>query len=392
MKMIFIKGCLLTSILCLQSSFLAAQGADPQEELFELSLEELMDINIYSASKKVEKIFNSPLSSTTITRREIENSGATSIMEALRMVPGMIVREHTNGNYDIHIRGLDNTLRQNTGIGHNSTITLVTIDGRPVYNPNVGGTYWETLPIGLNDVERIEVVRGPSAPLYGPNAAAGVINIITRDITEEGPQLLRGDLQAGNAGTYIGNVALGTTIGNKTKVMVSGNYQTRDRHQTQFFDKTTNQFVPNASAVTPQAAVPGITPVVPFIDLLDDAQLAQERKGINLFFDHTVSEAVYFGFETGYQDSYSLKFFSDNDYTYHTAGKSDSYYINAHLNYHNLRVRGSFTSGFEHANMTSLASDSRIDFNKADFLAEYDFVVSEKLTIRPGINIQYNKI
>jgi len=390
MKVNLPKLCLLVCLLCFDYSIVYAQTPEVNdEELYELSLEELMNVDIYSASKKVEKIFDSPLSSTTLTRREIENSGATSIPEALRLIPGIIVREQTSGNYDIHIRGFDNLIRYSNGIGHNSTITLVMIDGRPVYNPNVGGTYWETLPIGVNDVERIEVVRGPSSPLYGPNAGSGVINIITRNFGTTNT-MVRGDIQYGTPNTVIGQLAVGTSLGQKSKLMVTGNLQKRDRHETQFFDTTTNSFVPNIDAVTPQAIVPGVTPAIPLADFIEDEKLALDQKGINLFFDHTVSDQVAFGFEAGYQDANALKYFTDNSYTYHTAVEDDSYYLNAHLTYHNLRVRGSYAAGFENTNKSNLTIDSRIDFEKFEMLAEYDIDLSEQLTVRPGLNIQYN--
>ena len=83
-------------------------------------------------------------------------------MEAFRLVPGMIVREESNGNYDIQIRGMGN-YPTNASFDAVSTTVLAMIDGRPVYNYLKGGTFWETLPIDLNDVEKIEVVRGPAA-------------------------------------------------------------------------------------------------------------------------------------------------------------------------------------------------------------------------------------
>ena len=102
----FILFCLLNS-----SAVLAQETNTEEVDLYELSLEELLNIPINSASKKDETLFDAPLSSYTITRADIDKSGATSIMEALRLAPGVIVREQTNGVYDIHIRGLDNILR-----------------------------------------------------------------------------------------------------------------------------------------------------------------------------------------------------------------------------------------------------------------------------------------
>ncbi|MBK5271896.1 MAG: TonB-dependent receptor plug domain-containing protein, partial [Bacteroidia bacterium] len=92
----------------------------------DLSLEDLLGIKIISVSKKTELLFDAPLSASVVTKEEIRKSGCTSIMEALRLVPGMIVREQTNGNYDIYLRGMDN-VPPNAPFDGNSTTTLVMI-------------------------------------------------------------------------------------------------------------------------------------------------------------------------------------------------------------------------------------------------------------------------
>ncbi len=129
------------------------------------------------------------MSADVITRDMIQKSGARTIPEALRLLPGMIVREQSSGNFDVHIRGLDNIPPGSMMHDFPSTTMLVMIDYRVVYNYIMGGTFWETLPIDIVDVERIELVRGPTAALYGPNAVTGVINIITRKPTANGPQV-----------------------------------------------------------------------------------------------------------------------------------------------------------------------------------------------------------
>src|ERR1051325_3990773 len=103
-------------------------------KLSELSLEELMDISIYSASKSEESLFETPLSSSVVTKEQIKRAGCTTIMEALRLVPGVIVREQTNGSYDIHLRGLDNVPPNSSMFFFANSTTLVMIDNRPVYN------------------------------------------------------------------------------------------------------------------------------------------------------------------------------------------------------------------------------------------------------------------
>ena len=160
-----------------QISF-AQQDTVSTDDLLMMSFADLMDVQIESASKKKESLFDAPLSTTVLTAMGIENSGATSIPELLRLVPGLIVREKTNGNYDVHIRGNDNI--QSGVVNSTNTKTLVMIDNRIVYNYFQGGTFWETLPISVDDIEKIELIRGPASALFGPNAVTGVINIITK--------------------------------------------------------------------------------------------------------------------------------------------------------------------------------------------------------------------
>ena len=174
------------------------------EELYEM----ILNKDIVSASKSEETSFESPLSSTVITGREIEQSGVTSIPEALRLVPGVVVREKTPGNYDVHIRGNDNVPPKNILLYSENSMALVMIDGRAVYNYAFGGTFWETLPIGINDIERIEVIRGPSSALYGPNAVTGVVNIVTKDTKTPKPTF-SASAQGGTNQSVITNAAAG---------------------------------------------------------------------------------------------------------------------------------------------------------------------------------------
>ena len=211
------------------------------EELAELPIEDVMQLtkilgisldefyemllnkDVTSASKKAESSFESPLSTTVLSYDEIVASGARNIQEALRLVPGVIVREKTNGNYDIHIRGNNNIPDDNLTVYTENSMTLVMINSRPVYNYINGGTFWESLPVDFADIDRIEVVRGAASALYGANAVTGVINIITKTPDSEDLQVF-GQVQGGNVGSYMGSLSVGQNIG-KFGYRVSGNYQ-----------------------------------------------------------------------------------------------------------------------------------------------------------------------
>jgi iron complex outermembrane receptor protein len=210
---------------------------------FGMSADELLDYflnkEVTSASKRAEKSLNSPLSATVISKDELVASGVTSIPEALRLVPGMIVREKTNGVYDVHIRGNDNVPAKSMFVYSEDAMTLVMIDGRPVYNYAFGGTFWETLPIDIADVERIEVIRGPSSALYGPNAVSGAINIVTKQV-ETNKMHVDGQVQAGNAKATFADLAMTGGV-SKLKYRLSGNYTRLGRFENDFYEFDLNK-------------------------------------------------------------------------------------------------------------------------------------------------------
>jgi iron complex outermembrane recepter protein len=159
----------------------AQQDSTSLKDVFaQFSLRDLLNVSIVTVSKQEEKIFDAPLASSVLTGDEIKAAGMTSVQEALRLIPGMIVREQTPGNYSIHIRGYDAIDPLGNILQANNTVTLVMINNRIVYNDQNGGTYWDALQVGIDDIDRIEVVRGAASALYGANAATGVINIITK--------------------------------------------------------------------------------------------------------------------------------------------------------------------------------------------------------------------
>lgn len=152
-------------------SLLGTSSVFADTNYLDLTLEQLLHVNIRSASKKDEMIVNAPAAIYAITSADIERSGVTNIPDALRMVPGVDVAQLDSNSWAISIRGFNGTLANKL---------LVMIDGRTVYNPVFGGVLWEAHELMLEDIERIEVIRGPGGALWGANAVNGVINILTK--------------------------------------------------------------------------------------------------------------------------------------------------------------------------------------------------------------------
>ncbi len=151
-----------------------AATAQPEQSgnpLKQLSLEELGSVKVTTASKEPEEVWKTSAAIYVITHDDIERSGLTSIPEALRLAPGVEVARIDSNEWSIGIRGFGSRLCR---------AVLVLIDGRTVYTTLIAGTYWEVQDYVLEDIDRIEVIRGPGGTIWGPNAVNGVINIITK--------------------------------------------------------------------------------------------------------------------------------------------------------------------------------------------------------------------
>jgi len=154
----------------------AAAASSQEDELAHMSLQDLTNVEVTSVSKTAEPLSQAPAAIYVITHDEIIRSGATNVAQALRLAPNLEVRQITSTDYAITARGFGgNQADQNF-----SNKLLVLIDGRSVYSPLYSGVYFDAQTVMLEDVDRIEVISGPGATLWGANAMNGVINIITR--------------------------------------------------------------------------------------------------------------------------------------------------------------------------------------------------------------------
>ncbi len=192
----------LAACLLLAPLAASAQLDEVDADLGELSLEALMDVQITSASKRQESLADTAAAVYVITSEDIRRSGATSIPELLRGVPGLHVAQLNANTWQITARGFNDQFANKL---------LVMIDGRSVYTPLFSGTFWDVQDTVLEDIERIEVVRGPGGTLWGANAVNGVINIITRSAAETQGLLISGG--GGNRDRAISTGRYGGAIG-----------------------------------------------------------------------------------------------------------------------------------------------------------------------------------
>ena len=176
-----------------------------------------MDIEITSVSKKKEKMSEAAAAIFVITQDDIRRSGATSIAEALRMAPGLHVARVTSNEWMITSRGFSSRFANKL---------LVLIDGRTIYTPLFSGVFWDVQDVLLEDIERIEVIRGPGASLWGANAVNGVINIITKKSSQTQGALFTAG--GGIEERAFGSVRYGGRINDKTYYRAYFKYFDRD--------------------------------------------------------------------------------------------------------------------------------------------------------------------
>jgi len=166
------KRCTVLTIACLLWSLPMPPPTEAMEDLTELSIEELANIEVTSVSRKPQKLSHAATAIFVITGDDIRRSGVTSIPDALRMVPGIQVARISSSKWAISSRGFNSRY---------SNKLLVQMDGRTLYSPLFSGVFWESHTTLLEDIDRIEVIRGPGASLWGANAVNGIINIITKE-------------------------------------------------------------------------------------------------------------------------------------------------------------------------------------------------------------------
>ena len=198
---IFLAGFL--SVLLAGST--VAQNPRNVPDVTAMSMEDLMNLQVTSVSKRTQKVADAAAAIFVLTQEDIRRSGATSIPEALRLVPGLEVARIDQNKWAIGSRGFN---------GRFDNKLLVLIDGRSVYTPLFSGVYWNVQDVMLEDVDRIEVIRGPGATLWGANAVDGVINVITKKAKATQSAVVTAG--AGTEERAAGGVRYGSKLGDNT--------------------------------------------------------------------------------------------------------------------------------------------------------------------------------
>jgi len=347
------------------------------EELYE----RVLNPEVETASKFEEKYFQSPLSASVITSEDIEASGALNIPEALRLVPGLIVRQKTNGNYDVHIRGNDNIPNGQTMFSSENSLTLVMIDHRPVYNHFQGGTFWESLGVNMENIDRIEIIYGPSSALYGPNAVSGVIHIFTKHEKIDGvASHVQAQLGTYGAQDYQGNIVFGKK---DFTARFTANYQKLKRFQDEYYvfedyldSVKYGRYIPSDSLEYFASNTAGKFP---------NPSLASQNMAANIYLNYQQSKEAGICFSSGIQQSEIQSVFADTREFSLTGRKNMTGYSNLRYYYKGLNLNASYHLGEQ--NMALGYTGYKFLFGNLQATAEYLFKW-KNLKILPSLNYQ----
>jgi iron complex outermembrane recepter protein len=204
--------CTAALIVSLSANITAGESRNPQD-LSQFTLEDLMNLQVTSVSKKEQKLSRTGAAVYVITQEDIRRSGMTNIPDLLRMAPGINVARISGSAWAISIRGFNDRY---------ATKVLVLIDGRSTYTQQFAGVYWDQLSVPLEDIDRIEVIRGPGGTVWGTNAVNGVINIITKHSSDTQGGLV--SAVTGSEDTARGLVRYGGKAGRSGSYRVFGKY------------------------------------------------------------------------------------------------------------------------------------------------------------------------
>lgn len=206
------RGILVAALLSGNFASLCCAQAPP-ENLSSMSIQDLLNVEVTSVSKTQQKISDTAAAVYVITQEEIRSSGAMNIPDLLRMVPGMDVAQINSNTWAVSARGFNKRYADEL---------MVLLDGRSIYLPSFGGVYWDVLDLPLEDIDRIEVIRGPGGSIWGANAVNGVINIITKKASKTKGAMV--EAGAGNLQPGFGTVQYGGAAGKEIDYRIYSKY------------------------------------------------------------------------------------------------------------------------------------------------------------------------
>ena len=383
-----------TALACLRAATEPSSAQAPaaveksDADLMSIDLDALSNTKVTSASKREEKLSDVATALTVISNDDLRRSGATSVAQALRLVPGMDVAQVNSSTWAISARGFDEIY---------SRSLLVLVDGRTVFGPFAGGVFWDLQQQMLDDLDRVEVIRGPGGTLWGANAVNGVINIVSKSARDTQGTLLYGSV--GNSDETTGGARYGGKLNDSTYYRVFGSYQKTTSfkaddgssvgtgYQGESFGFRIDHY--GAADATQGTLQAGMT----YNDLLDRTARDYNANILGRW-TRTFSDASSFEFQT-YVDRTVNNSWGGIDLAVNTFDLTAQHNLN--LGQRNDVVWGVGYRLWE-VNLTALTTPSLVlqphfSEQRANIFGQYTFkAIPDKLTLTVGAKVEYNTI
>ncbi|WP_331958690.1 TonB-dependent receptor plug domain-containing protein [Ohtaekwangia sp.] len=353
------------------------------QDILNLKFEGNAAVKLRSASGYDEDVTRTPYAASVLTREEIENSGALTIPEALRLVPGLFVQQTTNGLYEVYIQGREALPAGETLSDARSKMVLVMINNTPVNNMFDGGVLWEALPVSIQDVDRIEVLQNPATVFLGRDAAAGVINIITK--IPEGTKLnIQGTSQRSftpsGAQTSISHASVGLGVRDKFSMRLSGSFNSARRFQDTDYVYSAGRYIPADSLLFYQSSVERTNQY---------GTLARQDYAITSFMRYTPQEKITLDASLSTQHSQAQTIYGGFEELALTRRISSLNLVNVNGVIYNIHTQLSYQFGTQ--NMAAGYPGYKADVQRINARVFYDFG-RKNFHIMPGVSYQRNAL
>ncbi|MEM9982114.1 MAG: TonB-dependent receptor, partial [Bacteroidota bacterium] len=306
--------------------------------------------------------------------------GVISIPEALRLAPNVIARQMQNGNYEVYIRNSPYTNSQSGLRDIQSNATLLLMNHIPMNNALDGEIQWESLGIGLHDIEKIEVVSGAAGMQYGQNASSGIIHIFTKEVDENNLQIMA-DVQGGTNESLIQMASLSFGIQDKLKVRLSGNYRTLKRFETDVYLLDENRQIAADSLLFFDATAEETNPFT---------ERARNGYGINSTITYTMNEDIEVTLGTFFQDN-DVQHISPDAGRFSSVQRStQNSRVQLSANAYQWEVEAAYQSGDQ--NLAEGYEGFQFDNEQVNASLAYTLILEQvpQLRIRPGV--YYNRV
>lgn len=336
--------------------------------------------SFFSANRKLDSLKHIALNVSLLTKERLMQSGVTNVPEALQLLPEFVLKIKSNGLYDIEYRGAKGSYHSTLqGSGQENLLLLV--NAIPLNDPLSGQVWWEAIPVGIEDIEVIEVIHAPQGTWYGYGGALGVVNIVTKKSAHTAGMQLKANLQAGQFQSHAYHGSLNVGINERIALRIGANYQARERFQDAYFINSVSRYIRSDSLLffQPEAFQTNLY-----------TGLSLQSSGVFISSTYQWKDSLYLTADAGSQSTEAQSLFLAAEKIPFTTRASQNRWVNIHFSSPAWRVylfhqsgNKDYAQGYAGLQYQTTRSGARLEYHKV--LGRYGFLFGTE-----GIKDQYS--